>query len=113
MVNWRRAANGIADGAEDAGFQIGEAAYVVDDRRAQFVICGIPSLRSENWGTRTRNGLYIQKKAVDGEVAALDVFFGAQGVANGVGMATVGVRSIGAEGGDLGEGGLTVDFSRD
>ena len=41
----------------------------------------------------------VEEEAVDGEVAALDVFFGAEGVADLVGVAAVGVGSVGAEGG--------------
>ena len=43
----------------------------------------------------------IEEEAVDGEVAAADVFFGALGVADGVGVAAVGIGAVGAEGGDL------------
>jgi N6-L-threonylcarbamoyladenine synthase len=46
----------------------------------------------------------IEEEAVDGEVAALDVFFGAGGVEDGVRVAAVRVCGVGAEGGDLGHG---------
>ena len=50
---------------------------------------------------RLRVNERVEEEAVDGEVAAFYVFFGAEGVADGVGMAAVGVGAVGAEGGDL------------
>jgi len=54
----------------------------------------------------------IEEQPVDGKVAALDVFFSAEGIANLVWMAAVRVGSVGAEGGYFCEGGLAFDFSR-
>jgi hypothetical protein len=48
-------------------------------------------------------GEWVEQHAVDGEVAAGDVFAWVEGVADGVGAATVGVGTVVAEGGDLGE----------
>ncbi len=44
----------------------------------------------------------VEQHAVDGEVAAEDVFAGVGGEADGVGAAAVAVGSVVAEGGDLG-----------
>ena len=44
----------------------------------------------------------IEQQAVDGEVAALHVFFGVLRVAHLIGMAAIGVRAVGAERCDLG-----------
>jgi hypothetical protein len=41
------------------------------------------------------------EQAVDGEIAALDVFFGCFGVDDLVGVAAVGISDVGAEGGNL------------
>ena len=44
----------------------------------------------------------VEEHAVDGEVAAEDVFAGVGGELDGVGAAAVGVAAVGAEGGDFG-----------
>jgi len=44
----------------------------------------------------------IEQEAVDGEIAALDVFRGGLGVTNFIGVAAIGVDAVIAEGGDLG-----------
>ena len=93
------AASGGADGAEDAGLEVGEAAYVVEDGGLESGV-GVELFR-------------IEEEAVDGEVAALDVFLGRLAVADLVGVAAVGVCAVGAEGGDFGGGGLAFDFGRD
>ena len=89
------AAMGIADGADDAGIEIGQAADVIEESCAdggRLQILDGPKLCG------------IEQQAVDGEVAALDVFGGIGGVANLVGMAAVGVDAVAAEGGNLGDG---------
>ncbi len=87
-----QAALGAADGAEDASVEVGEAADVVDDGS-----CG-----ERAFGEALRvDAEWIEQETVDGEVAALDIFFGAEGVADFVGTAAVGVSAVGAEGGDL------------
>ncbi len=48
----------------------------------------------------------VEEHAVDGEVAAEDVFAGVGGEADGVGAAAVGVGSVVAEGGDFGGDGF-------
>ena len=49
------------------------------------------------------------EKAVNGEIAALDVFFGCFGINDLVGMAAVRVADIGAEGGDFDFEGVLAD----
>lgn len=49
---------------------------------------------------------WIEEEAIDGEVAALDVFSGGFGVADFIGMTTVRVNAIVAEGGDFGDAAL-------
>ena len=44
---------------------------------------------------------WVQEQAIDGEVAALHVFGGAEGVVDFVGMTAIGVDAVGAEGRDL------------
>ena len=86
------AKGGVADGAEDFGGEVSAAVYVVE--------CG---------GCRVA-GLFedggVEEHAVDGEVAAEDVFAGVGGEADGVGAAAVGVGSVVAEGGDFGGDGV-------
>ncbi len=91
-----KAAIGLADGADDAGIEIGETADVVDHGRAQRRRSAKVSLQ------RAACTQWIEEQAVDGEVAALDVFVGAERVADLVGMAAVGVGAVGAEGRNLG-----------
>ena len=50
----------------------------------------------------------VEQHAVDGEVAAEDVFAGVGGEADGVGAAAVGVGSVVAEGGDFGGDGFVL-----
>ena len=94
-----------ADGADDAGFEVGDAADVVDESRFADgpwkVSFGSSESRPGKLWLSFGTILRIEQEAVDGEVAAPDVFFGADGVADGVGMAAVGVGAVGAEGGDL------------
>jgi len=59
-------------------------------------------LPQDHWSKLAGDGQGVEQEAIDGEVAALDVFFGAQGVAHRIGMAAVGVSGVGAEGGDFG-----------
>ncbi len=99
---------GLADGADDAGVEVGEAADIIDDggaesfgKRAGFSVGGQGSASEGIAGLALRQP--DQQQAVDGEIAAADIFFGAGGVADGVGMAAIGVGAIGAEGGDLGD----------
>ena len=73
-----KAGEGIADGADLLGCEIGLAVDVVEE----FVFEG------------------IKKHAVDGEVAPLGIFFGG-GEGDGGGAATVEVGTIDAEGGDF------------
>ena len=68
-----------ADGAHDAGFQIGTSADEIENL--------------------VRKG--IEQQAIDGEVAALHVLAGMAAVGDLIGMAAVGVQAIAAEGGDF------------
>ena len=69
----------LADGANDSGGEIVAAADEVEDFA----------------------GVVAHEQAVDGEIAALDVFFGRLGIDDLVGMAAIGVTEVGAEGGDF------------
>ena len=82
-----KTAGRLADGADDFGGEIGAAADEVED----FV------------------GVVAHEEAVDGEIAALDVFGGAPGVADFVGVAAVGVAEVGAKCGDLDFEGIIAD----
>lgn len=88
------AEGGVADGAEDLGGEVVAAVYVVEGGG-----CGVAGL-FEDGG--------VEEHAVDGEVAAEDVFAGVGGEADGVGAAAVGVGSVVAEGGDFGGDGVVV-----
>src|SRR5581483_919434 len=68
-----------ADGADDAGAQVGAPADIVQ----HFL------------------GNGIEQQAVDGEVAALHVFARIGGVGDFVGMPAVGIQAVAAEGGDF------------
>ena len=70
---------GISDGANDSGAQI----FLAADEIENFI--------------RER----VEHQAVDGEVAALYVFFGRAGVLDAIGMAAVGVANVRAESCDL------------
>ena len=96
-VVFGKAEGGVADGAEDAGVEVGQAADVVED----------------GGGEGGGGGQGVEKEAVDGEVAALDVFLGAEGVLDGVGAAAVRVCAVGAEGGDFGDDFAAVGFVGD
>jgi len=86
---------GVADGTDDAGFEVVEATDVVEDCGAEFV-----GVRRE-FVERCAFAQWVEEEAVDGEVATLDVFGGSLCVADFVGVAAVGVDAVIAEGGDL------------
>jgi hypothetical protein len=77
----------LADGADDSGGEVTAAADEVENLA----------------------GIVAHEKAVDGEIAALDVSFRSQRIDNLVGMAAVGVADIGAEGGDFNFEGILAD----
>ena len=87
----------VADGAEDFGGEVGAAVYVVEGGGC-YVSCFFEDSR-------------VEEHAVDGEVAAEDVFARVGGEADGVGAAAVGVGSVVAEGGDF--GGDAVRFAHE
>ena len=70
----------------------------------------------EDGGVEIAGGLVgdgIEQHAVDGEVAAEDVFARVGGVADGIGTAAVGVGAVRAEGGDFGGDLVAVDLLAD
>lgn len=75
---------GLADGAHDAQVEVGKAAHVVDYGEAEEV--GIRQVASGVWG--------VKQKTVDGEIAALDILFGAGGVAHRIGMTAIGICAV-------------------
>ena len=80
------AGGGVTNGAEDTGFQIGEAADEVDD----FATFG------------------VFEESVDRKITALGIFFRGR-KSHGFWATAVFVRAIGAEGGDLGVVTLVAD----
>ena len=85
---------GRADGADELLGEVFAAANEVEDG-------GVVDLRCI-WGVGDLRG--VEQHAVDGEVAALDVFAGGGCEADGVGAAAVEVGSVVTERGDLGGG---------
>jgi hypothetical protein len=77
----------IANGADDFGGEISAAADKIEDVA----------------------GVVAHEKAVDGEIAALNVFLGRLGVDDLVGMAAIGVAEVGAKRGDLDFGRIFAD----
>lgn len=69
---------GLANGADELGFEVGLAVDVVDER----------------------TGFGVVEEAVDGEVSTFSVLFGC-GKRNGFGATAVTVGAVGAEGGDF------------
>ncbi len=78
----------VADGSEDLRGEVDAAAYVVERGR-----CGVAGCFVDGW---------VEQHAVDGEVAAEDIFAGVGGELDRVGAAAVAVGSVVAEGGDFG-----------
>ena len=66
----------LTDGSDDSGGEIGAAADEVEDFAR----------------------VVAHEQAIDGEIAALDIFFGSLGIDDLVGMAAVGIADVGAEG---------------
>ncbi len=98
------AGDGVADGADDAG---GEVGLTVDKVEGGGCSVGVLVIQER-----------IEEHAVDGEVAAEHIFAGVGGEADRVGAAAVGVGAIVAEGGDLDGGavvatGITASFATD
>lgn len=89
----------VADGADDPVAEIALAADVVEERGGEAA------------GLAMQDG--IEHHAVDGEVAAEDVFAGARGEADFGGMAAVEISDIAAKGGDFGEDFAAVDCVAD
>jgi hypothetical protein len=77
----------FTNGADNSGGKIGAAADEIEE-----LFCVV-----------------THKQAIDGEIAALHVFFGCPGINNLVGMAAVRVADIGAEGGDFDFAGILAD----
>lgn len=92
-----REAGGEADGAEEAEVVFGEAGGGVADGADEFVVEVVAAVDE----VEDLVGAGIEEEAVDGEVAAGGVAGGVCFELDGLGMAAVGVRSIGAEGGDF------------
>lgn len=69
---------GLANGADELGFEVGLAVDVVDERA----------------------GFGVVEEAVDGEIAALGILFWS-GIGDGFGAAAIAIGAVGAEGGDF------------
>ena len=89
----------IADGADDMRAEIGAAAYKVKHRGLEI--------------TGFFPDLWIEQQAIDRKIAPDDIFLRAFREAYRFGAATVGVGSIIAEGGNLGDDLPAVDFVGD
>ena len=87
-----------AGGADDAGVEVLAAVDEVEDGGGR---------RVDLAGGMVFQQPGVEEHAVDGEVAAKDVFARVSGEADGVGPAAIGVGAVVAEGGDFGGGGLT------
>src|SRR5208283_3473103 len=70
---------GIADGADKPSVKIILAADIVEDL----------------------SGIVAHQQAIDGEIAAGDVFLRCFGVEHAIGMAAIGIAHVGAKGGDF------------
>jgi hypothetical protein len=89
----------IADGADDAGGEVIAAVDEVDGGGG-----GVA-------GSVVGEG--IEEQAIDGEVAAEDIFAGVGGEANGVGTAAIGVGAVVAEGGNFSDDVLFIEWLAD
>lgn len=94
-----------ADGTQHAEFVFGETAGWVADGADDS--CGKISAAADE--VEDFAGVMAHEKAVDGEIAALHVFFRRLGIDDLVGMAAVGIADIGAEGGDFHLEGIVAD----
>src|SRR6185437_119611 len=99
-------ARGEADGAHQAELVLGVAkGGVADGADDTFLEIAAAADKVEHGGVQVAGGfeLYrIEQHAVDGEVAAEDVFARVGGELHSIRTAAVGVGAVGAEGGDFG-----------
>ena len=113
---WKSEAGGEADGPEHAEFVFGEAEVGVadgaDDAGGE-VFAAVDEVEGGGGdGLFALQDFGVEEHAVDGEVAAEDVFAGRGGELDGVGAAAVGVAAVVAEGGDFGLDLLAVGIFR-
>jgi hypothetical protein len=94
-----KAAVGLANGADDAVAEIVFAADVIQNRRREAA------------GLAMEDG--VEHHAVNGEVAAEDVFLGARGKADLGGVAAVAIRDVAAKCSNLGDNFLIVNLVAD
>ena len=98
-------ARGEADGAQHAEFVFGETAgRFADGADNSGGKIGATTDEVEDFAD-----VVAHEKAVDGEIAALDVFLGRLGIDDLVGMAAIGVAEVGAKRGDLDFKGFVAD----
>ncbi len=98
-------ARGETDGTEHAEFVFGESAGRFADSPDDFggeIIAAADEIEDFT-------GVVAHEKAVNGEIAALDVFFGRLGIDDLVGMAAIGVTEVGAKRGDFDFEGILAD----
>jgi hypothetical protein len=92
-----------AHGAQHAKLIFVEATMRLADSTDDFALQVFTSAHEvENFVVVQR----IEQQAIDGEVAALHIFFGVTSEAHLIGMTAIGVQAIGAEGGDFNAGPL-------
>ncbi len=80
---------GLADGADGLCGEVGAASDEVEHGGREVAGCGV--------------GQRVEQHAVDGEVPAPHILLGRGGEVDGIGPPSVAVRSVVAEGGDLGD----------
>ena len=98
-------ARGEADSAEHAEFVFGETAgSIADGADDSFSEIGAAADKVENF-----TGVVAHEEAVDGEIAALHIFFRSLGIDDLVGMAAVGIADVRAECGDFDLEGILAD----
>ena len=98
-------AGGEAHGTEHAEFVFGETARRLANGANDFGgEVGATTDEIQDFA-----GVVAHEEAVDGEVAALDVFFGRVGINDLVGMAAIRVANVGAEGGYFDFEGILAD----
>ena len=87
---------GLADGAHDAGVEVGQAADKINHsgvprpRHVFVVVTRVGSLIHHP----SKHFVRVKQQPVDGEVAALDVLLGAGGVADRIGMTAIRISAV-------------------
>jgi hypothetical protein len=98
-------ASGKADGAEHAKFVFGETPGRLTDGADDFAgEIGVAADEVKDFA-----GVVAHEETVDGEITALDVFFGCLGIDDLIGMTAIGIAEVGAKRGDFDLKGILAD----